>query len=104
MDRGKIIRIILAVVAVVNDGAVMSGIAQFNDETLNKIYAVLSLIATAIALGINHYYNNDYTEEARIGTGMTRMLKMEKREDFIGEKFFTEKGGDDYDDLQNTEQ
>jgi hypothetical protein len=39
---------------------------------------------------VNTYFNNDYTEEARIGTGITRQLKAEQKEDYIGDYFFTE--------------
>ena len=79
MDKnyGKIIRLLLAIATTINDGAIMAGIAQFQNETVNKIYMILSFVATVIVIGINHWYNNDYTEEARIGTNLTRQLKLQ---------------------------
>lgn len=71
-------------------------------ETGQMIVAVL--IATALACAViivdvvTTYYNNDYTEEACIGTGITRQLKAEKDEDYIGDYFFDEEGDDDEQD------
>ena len=57
---------------------------------------VAALIATALACAVvivdvvTTYYNNDYTEEACAGTGLTRQLKAEKAEGYIGDYFFAE--------------
>ena len=90
MNRGTIIRTILAVATVINSGAIAAGIAEFENPTVNMIYKVLSFCATAVILFINTWYNNDYTEEACIGTAITRQLKAEKEEDYIGDYFFTD--------------
>ncbi len=98
MDKnyGKIIRLLLAIATTINDGAIMAGIAQFQNETVNKIYMVLSFVATAIVIGINHWYNNDYTEEARMGTLLTRQLKMANAsEDVEDMTEFEAMGGDE---------
>lgn len=90
MNRGTIIRTILAVALVINSGAIASGIADFQNPTVDMIYKILSFCATAVILFVNTYYNNDYTEEACVGTGLTRQLKAESKADYDGEVFFEE--------------
>ena len=90
MNTGTIIRTILAVATVINSGAIATGIAEFENPTVNLIYKILSFCATAVILFINTWYNNDFTEEACIGTGITRQLKAEKKEGYIGDRFFDE--------------
>lgn len=90
MNKGTIIRTIMAIALVINSGAIATGIAEFNDPIVDKWYKIISFCATVVILFVNTYYNNDYTEEACIGTGMTRMLKAQKKEGFIGEDFFSE--------------
>lgn len=90
MNRGTIIRTILAVALVINSGAIASGVAEFENPTLDLIYKILSFCATAVILFVNTYYNNDYTEEACQGTGLTRQLKAEAKADYNGEVFFEE--------------
>ena len=85
MNNGTIIRTILAIATVINTGAIASGIAEFDNPTVNFWYKILSFAATAVILFANTYYNNDYTEEAAIGTGITRQLKAEKEEGYDGE-------------------
>lgn len=95
MNKGTIIRTILAVATVINSGAIATGIAEFENPTVDLIYKVLSFCATAVILFINTWYNQDYTEEACIGTAITRQLKAEKKEGYIGDYFFTEPTEDD---------
>jgi len=90
MNKGTIIRTILAVATVINSGAIAAGIAEFENPTVNLIYKILSFCATAVILFVNTWYNQDYTEEARIGTAITRQLKAEQSEDYIGDYFFTD--------------
>lgn len=95
MNRGTIIRTILAVALVINSGAIASGIADFQNPTVDMIYKILSFCATAVILFVNTYYNNDYTEEACVGTGLTRQLKAESKADYDGEVFFEEADDDE---------
>ena len=90
MNKGTIIRTILAIGSVLNEAVVISGIAQFNNPTLTQIYEIVSFVFMILVLFINTYYNNDYTEEACIGTGVTRLLKEQKKVKegtLIGEDF-----------------
>lgn len=77
MNKGTIIRTIMAIALVINSGAIASGIAEFNDPVVDKWYKIISFGATVVILFVNTYYNNDYTEEASVGTQLTRSLKAE---------------------------
>ena len=90
MNKGTIIRTILAIATVINSGAIAAGIAELENPTVNMIYKVLSFCATAVILFVNTWYNQDYTEEACIGTAITRQLRAEKKEGYIGDIFFTD--------------
>lgn len=91
MTKGTIIRLILALAMAINDGAIIMGVTDISDPMLDKVYKWLSLVATFVIVWINHYYNNDYTEEACEGTGVTRLLKKQKKDpNFISEDFFSE--------------
>ena len=90
MNRGTIIRTVLAIATVINSGAIAAGIADFQNPTVDMIYKILSFTATAVILFVNTYYNNDYTPEGCEGTGLTRQLKAEKKEGYNGEIFHDE--------------
>ena len=88
MNKGTKIRTILGILTTINTVLAVTDVAQFGDEKLTFWYKVVSVIVNAVVVGINTYYNNDYTEEACLGTGVTRHLKAEQSEDYIGEYFF----------------
>ena len=77
MNKGTIIRTILAIALVINSGAIATGVADFENPTVDLVYKILSFCATAVILFVNTYYNNDYTTEGAIGTKVTRQLKLE---------------------------
>ena len=87
MNNGTRIRTVLAVLTTINTVLAVTDIAQFENETLNLWYKVISVIVNALVVGINTWYNNDYTPEACEGTGLTRQLKAQRQEDYIGEVF-----------------
>ena len=80
MNKGTVIRTILAVALVINSGAIATGVAEFENPTVDLVYKILSFCATAVILFVNTYYNNDFTQEGAIGTAITRQLKIEKVE------------------------
>lgn len=85
MNKGTIIRTILVVASCLNTALMATDVAQFHNETVNLIYRIASVALNFVIVGISTYYNNDYTEEACIGTGVTRKLKEEaKGVDFSG--------------------
>lgn len=84
--KGTIVRVILAIASVLNETAVISGIADFNSSELTKIYHIISFIFMVAMLFINTYYNQDFTPEGAEGTNFTRQLKAMKNENRRGEE------------------
>lgn len=80
MDAGTRTRTITALVTAVLDFLTAFGIVNFSDAQTDAIYKIVLTIVTAFVWGYSsHYKNNDFTEEACEGTGLTRLLKAEKK-------------------------
>lgn len=90
MNFGTKLRTILVIATCLNTALMATDVAQFHNPTLDLIYKILSLILNFVIVAIATYYNNDFTEEACEGTGLTRQLKAEQKEDYNGEVFFDE--------------
>jgi hypothetical protein len=99
MNKGTIIRTIarFAVSAYTAFCVWQTVIDGFGNKTASLIWAILIILFGWIVDFATTWYNNDYTEDACIGTGVTRQRKMQKRKDYIGEHFFedAEEVGDD---------
>ena len=63
---------------------------QLHAPWLAALCAVIIVICGLLVDVLTTYFNNDYTEEAAIGTGVTRQLKAEKKDDYIGDFFFAD--------------
>ena len=100
MNSGTIIRTILVIATCFNTALMATDVAQFGNEKINLIYKVLSVIANFVIVFCATYFNNDYSEEACIGTGVTRQLKAEKMADYYGDYFFE---GIDEDEVEEEE-
>ena len=101
MNSGTIIRTILVIATCFNTALMSTDVAQFNNPTLNLIYRILSVAANFVIVFCATYYNNDYTEEAAIGTGITRQLKLEKQMEYVGDYFYTEEDEEDEEDTDD---
>lgn len=97
MNKGTVIRTILVIATCFNTALMATDVAQFHNAKLDLVYRILSVIANFIIVFCATWFNNDYTEEACIGTGITRQLKAEQKEDYEGEVFF-EKTGEEVED------
>ena len=98
MNKGTIIRTILGIAVSINTALAVTDVTSFDNDKLNLAYKIVSMVVNFIVVAINTYYNNDYTEEACVGTGMTRMLKAQKKEGFIGADF-DEEATDEYEGI-----
>lgn len=104
MNNGTRIRSALAVAIALYTAFLKTDVADFGNETVNLIYQICMKVVTFVVIFLITYYNNDYTEEACIGTGITRQLKAEKKDDYIGDIFFedidedVEQEGDEVDE------
>lgn len=90
MNFGTILRTVLVIASCFNTALMATDVAQFHNPKLDLAYKILSVVANFIIVFCATYFNNDYTEEACQGTGLTRQLKAEKKEDYIGDRFYTE--------------
>ena len=73
-------RTVAAFVTAVLDFLAAFHIVHFSDAQTDAIYKIVLTIVTAFVWGYaSHYKNNDFTEEACEGTGLTRLLKAEKK-------------------------
>lgn len=98
MTKGTILRTVLVIASCFNTALMATDIAQFHNPKLDLIYKILSVIANFIIVFCATYFNNDYSEEACIGTGVTRQLKAEQKDGYKGEKFFDELDGEEEDE------
>jgi len=90
MNTGTKIRTILVIATCLNTALMATDVAQFGNETVNLIYRILSVAANFVIVFCATWFNNDYTEEACVGTGVTRQLKAEQKENYVGDFFFTD--------------
>ena len=90
MNQGTIIRTILVIASCFTTALMATDVAQFGNETVNLVYRILSVVANFIIVFCATDFNNDYSKEACIGTGMTRQLKAEKKQDYVGDFFYTD--------------
>ena len=90
MNFGTKVRTLLAVATCLNTALMATDLTQFHNATVDLIYRIASVILNFIVVACVTWYNNDYTEAARVGTGVTRQIKKELEEDYIGDRFFTE--------------
>lgn len=101
MNRGTKIRTVVLFIAIVNQAISQVGDPDFGNETANLVYRIVSYIFTVAAAVIALWYNNDFTEEACQGTAVTRQLKLEKEDDYIGDRFFTDEEEGESDEQDN---
>lgn len=103
MNTGTKIRTILFAIVCVNQAIASVGDVDFGSHVVNVVYKVISTTLTIIVGAIALYYNNDFTEEATIGTGLTRQLKIEKAEGYVGDVFYDDEEDDEDDEAEEDE-
>lgn len=91
MTKATIARTITSVIVAINSCLVMFG-ADIGGVTEDVVYQVVSVVVMIVAWAVSFYKNNDFSEEACEGTGLTRLLKAAKKatEEVTGENFFDE--------------
>lgn len=90
MNFGTKVRTILAIATSLNTALMATDLTGFNNQTLDTIYTVVSIILNFIIVACVTWYNNDYTETASRYTGMMRLEKEQKKGKITGENFFDE--------------
>lgn len=94
MNKGTRLRLLALFVTITNEVLVSIGTIDFGDHTVNVVYKVISVLFMIGAAVAAYWYNNDWTEDACIGTGITRQRKAEKRADYVGERFYFDENGE----------
>lgn len=92
MNTGTKVRTALRIAVSLDTAAfaVSAAIGALNIGWLTFAWGIF-VIATEFAVSaLTTYCNQDYTEEACEGTGLTRLLKAQKNEKAFGENFFDE--------------
>ena len=68
---------------------VLTGFALFDIMMVFSAKIVI-YIFLVLAAAVGYYYNEDFSEAACHGTGVTRQIKREENQNYIGERFYTE--------------
>lgn len=98
MNFGTKLRTVLVIASCLNTALLATDVTQFGNETVNLIYRILSVAANFVIVFCATYYNNDYTVEAAIGTGITRQLKAEKIDGYVGDVFYEDDDEEPFED------
>lgn len=81
---GSILRTALVIATSLNTALMATDLTGFQNEKVDFWYKIISIVLNFIIVALATYFNNDYTEEAIIGTAVTRKLK-EDPESVLGE-------------------
>ena len=77
MNFGTKLRTVLVVATCLNTALMSTDITGFANVYVDFAYKVISLILNAIIVFCTTWFNNDYTEEARVGTMIARGMKQD---------------------------
>ena len=72
---GTILRTIAAIAVSLHTALLATDVTGFDNPTVDLVYKIASLVLNFVVIAIATYYNNDYTDEATLGTDITRRLK-----------------------------
>ena len=92
MNTGTKIRTALRVAVSLNTAAYVgvAAIGELGISWLTIAWGIFTVATDIVVSALTTYCNQDYTEEACEGTGITRMLKAQKNGVVNGENFFDE--------------
>ena len=101
MNTGTKIRTALRIAVSLNTAiyAVSAAVGALGFGWLTMAWTIFTIASDFVVSALTTYYNNDYTEEACIGTGITRQLKAEKKSNYAGEIFYSEESINDEEDI-----
>ena len=88
-NLGTKLRTVLVIATSINTALMATDLTGFNNDVVDLIYKIASIICNFVIVGISTYFNNDYSEEACIHTGAMR-------QDYVGDTFFDT--DDDFDE------
>ena len=74
MDGTKL-RTLLAIATSLNTALIATDLTGFDSPEVDMAYRIVSIILNFIIVALATYFNNDYTDEAVLGTNVTRRMK-----------------------------
>ena len=89
MNIGTKLRTVLAIATSLNTALMATDLTGFNNNTVDIIYKVVSIVLNFVIVACVTYYNNDYTEIACETTGELREREAEKK-GIQGEYFYND--------------
>ena len=89
MNIGTKLRTVLAIATSLNTALMATDLTGFNNNTVDIIYKVVSIVLNLVIVACVTYYNNDYTEIACETTGELRARKAEQK-GIQGEYFYSD--------------
>lgn len=89
MNIGTKLRTVLAIATSLNTALMATDLTGFNNNTVDIIYKVVSIVLNFVIVACVTYYNNDYTEIACETTGELRARKAEQK-GIQGEYFYSD--------------
>ena len=98
MNLGTKIRTVLAIATSLNTALMATDLTGFNNDAIDMVYKIVSIVLNFVIVACVTYYNNDYTEIAAEYTGEMRAKKAELKGEINGERFHDM--GEDIDDEQ----
>ncbi len=92
MNNGTKIRTVLRVAMSLYTGFMIwqATVASMGYKWLTIVWALLTIAAGWTVDVLTTYFNQDYSKEAAIGTGITRQLKRQKEPGYTGDILFPE--------------
>ena len=92
MNTGTKIRTALRIAVSLNTAiyAVSAAVGALGFGWLTMAWTIFTILSDFAVSALTTYFNQDYTQEACIGTGITRQLKAEHKKDYNGDFFFDE--------------
>lgn len=82
MNTGTKIRTALVIAVSIHTALLATDVTGFNNPTADLVYKIVSIAVNFVVVALTTYFNNDYTEAACEGTGLTRQLKAMSSEDY----------------------
>ena len=80
--NGTVIRTILVIATSLNTALLATDITGFASPTLDMIYKIASVVLNFIIVACATWFNNDYTEEAKVFTAGMREAKKDEEEGY----------------------
>lgn len=101
MNKGTKIRTALAIAISLYVAFYKVDVTEFGNDIVTLIYQIAAKIVTFVVIFLVTYYNQDFSEEACKGTGLTRYLKEMKKQGYIGDVIINTPEIVDDDDIED---